>query len=149
VARRFKTQAVKANKPYEVDELAVAACVSIATVRNWLKDGMEKVDENRPTMIMGFQALHYLKSRKANSKRPLKVGEFYCLRCKAPKMPFGAMADYMPTSAKGGRLMALCEACEGRCNRNISASDLPAFSELLAIENRGVADAYKNPPDPS
>ena len=149
MARRFKTQAVKANKPYVVDELAYVACVSIATVRNWLKDGMKKVDENRPTMIMGFQALHYLKSRKANSKRPLKVGEFYCLRCKAPKMPFGAMADYVTTSAKGGRLMALCETCEGRCNRNISASDLPAFSKLLAIENRGVADAYKNPPDPS
>jgi hypothetical protein len=141
MSRRFRTQRIKANKPYEVGELADAAYVSIPTIRNWLSSGMQKVDDNRPTIIMGFQALEYLKTRKASAKRPLKIGEFYCLRCKAPKVPFGGMADYLPTSPKGGRLMALCESCEGRCNRNISAADLEAFSKVLAIENRGLVDA--------
>lgn len=141
MSRRFRTQGIKANKPYEVSELADAAGVSIPTVRSWLKAGMQKVDDIRPTIIMGFQALEYLKARNASAKHPLKIGEFYCLRCKVPTMPFGAMADYVPTSPRGGRLMALCEDCEGRCNRNISASDLAAFSKVLAIENRGRDDA--------
>ncbi len=142
MARRFKTRGIKSNKAYDVCELADAACVTPATVRNWLHDGMGRVDDTRPTMIMGFQALDYLNSRKAKGKRPMQVGEFYCMRCKAARTSFGAMADYVPTSANGGRLKALCGVCECNCNRNIRASELPAFSKVLAIEIRGIPHAY-------
>lgn len=93
MSRRFKTRGIKANKSYLIDELADVACVSTPTVRNWLKAGMQRVDDNRPTMIMGFQALDYLNARKANAKKPLTMGEFYCFRCKTPRSPLGAMAD--------------------------------------------------------
>lgn len=141
MARRFKTRGIKGNKAYEVHELADAACVSPATVRTWLKSGMGRIDNTRPTMIIGFQALDYLNSRKAKGKRPMQLGEFYCLRCKAPRAAFGAMADYVPSSPNGGRLKALCGVCECNCNRNIRASELPTFSEVLEIEIRGVPDA--------
>jgi len=142
MARRFKTQGIKRNKAYEVHELGDVASVTPATVRNWLKDGMGRVDDTRPTMILGFQALDYLNSRKAKGKRPMQVGEFYCLRCKAPRAPFGAMADYVPTTPNGGRLKALCGVCGCNCNRNIRASELPAFSKVLEIEIRCSPDAY-------
>lgn len=133
MARRFKTQRIKANTAYRTDELADVASVSIATVRSWLKAGMPRMDGNRPAMIMGFQALDFLKTRKANAKRPMALGEFYCLRCRAPRRALGAMADYVPASQTGGRLKALCAVCEGVCNRNISAKQLPDFSKILDI----------------
>lgn len=138
MARRYRTQGIKRNKAYDVHELADVAKVTPATVRNWLTAGMGRVDNTRPTMIMGFQALDYLNSRKAKGKRPMEAGEFYCMRCKAPRAAFGAMADYVPTSPNGGRLKALCEACECYCNRNIRASELPKFSKVLEIEIRGI-----------
>ena len=134
---RFKTRSIKANKSYEVPELADAACVSVPTVRNWLKAGMQKVDNQRPMMIMGFQALDYLNARKANAKRPMAIGEFFCMRCKDRRPPLGGMADYEPTSATGGRLKAFCEVCECPCNRNISASELPEFRKILDVAIRG------------
>lgn len=137
MTRRFKTRRIKANKTYRIVELADAANVAPATVRQWLKAGMGKIDGNRPTIIMGFQALDFLNARKAKASRPLALGEFYCLRCKAQRMALGAMADYMPTSATGGRLKALCEACECRCNRNISVRDLPEICKVLDVANRG------------
>lgn len=138
MASRFKTRKIKANKSYLVDELACAACVAPQTVRSWIKDGMEKVDGERPTLIMGFQALAYLDTRKKEAKRPMVLGEFYCFRCKAPKEALGAMADYVPTSDVGGRLKALCADCECGCNRNISVSDLPAIRTVLDVEIRGM-----------
>lgn len=95
MARRIRTQAIKSNKAYRVEELADAAGVTVTTVRNWIRAGLQLVDKNRPTMIMGFHALDYLKTRKAKASRPLALGEFYCLRCKTPRMPLGAMADYV------------------------------------------------------
>jgi len=136
MAKRFKTRSIKANKSYQVDELADTAGVSIGTVRNWIRAGMPLLDESRPMMIMGFQALEFLMTRQTNGKRPLQVGEFYCLRCKAPRAPMGAMADYVPTSETGGRLKALCGTCECQCNRNIRGIDLPEIRKVLDVETR-------------
>jgi hypothetical protein len=141
MARRYRTRGIKRNKAYDIHELADVAEVTPATVRNWLTGGMGRVDDTRPTMIMGFQALNYLNSRKAKGKRPMQAGEFYCMRCKAPRAAFGAMADYVSTSLNGGRLKALCEVCECNCNRNIRASELPTFSKVLEIKIRGIPDA--------
>lgn len=134
--RRFKTQRIKANKSYQVAELAETAGVSIQTIRNWIRAGMQRVDGNRPTIIMGFQALDYLKARMAKTRRPLALGEFYCLRCKAPRAALGAMAEYEPTSDTSGRLKALCDTCECACNRNVRASDLPAIGEVMRVAIR-------------
>jgi hypothetical protein len=136
MARRFRTQAIKANKAYRIDELADAAGVTAPTVRNWIGAGLQLVDTNRPTMIMGFHALDFLKARKAKASRPLAPGEFYCLRCKAPRMPLGGLADYVPLSATGGRLKALCTVCECQCNRNISARDLAELCKFLDVVTR-------------
>lgn len=135
--KRFKTRGIKSNKAYQIDELADAACVSTPTVRNWLRAGMQRIDDNRPTMIMGFQALEFLNTRKAKSKCPLALGEFYCMRCKVPRRPLGALADYVPSSAAGGRLKAFCGVCECACNRDISADELPEVRSLLDVEIRG------------
>jgi hypothetical protein len=137
MARRFKTRAIKANKAYQVDELADAAGVSVPTVRSWIKAGMQRVDGNRPTIIMGFQALDYLSARKEKACRPLALGEFYCLRCKAQRTALGSMADYVSTSATGGRLTALCGVCECQCNRNVSASELPEIFKILDVATNG------------
>ncbi len=136
MARRFKTNLIKINKAYRVFELADAAGVSVATVRSWIKVGMQRLDETRPTIIMGFHALAFLNTRKAKAKRPMALGEFYCMRCKAPRTPFGMMADYCPTTATGGRLKALCGTCECNCNRNISAANLPDIRKVLDVATR-------------
>jgi hypothetical protein len=136
MSRRFKTRRIKANKAYRIDELADAADVVPATVRQWLKAGMDRLDGNRPTFILGFQALAFLEARKAKASRPLGLGEFYCFRCKAQRSALGAMADYVPTSNTGGRLKALCSVCECRCNRNVSARDMPAIRKVLEVVNR-------------
>lgn len=133
MSKRFKTRGIKGNKTYTVEELADVAGVSIPTVRNWLKIGMKRLDDQRPTMIIGFQALEFINARKANSKKPMALGEFYCLRCKAARKPLGGMADYAAISATGGRLKALCSVCECACNLNISARKFDDFAKVLDI----------------
>lgn len=136
MGRHYKTRRIKANKAYRIDELADVTDVVPATVRQWLKAGMDRLDGLRPTIVMGFQALDFLEARKAKASRPLGLGEFYCFRCKAQRSPLGAMADYVSTSATGGRLKALCSVCECRCNRNVSARDMPSIRKVLEVVNR-------------
>jgi hypothetical protein len=145
MARRYKTGRIKSNKAYSVDELADVAEVLIPTVRSWLKDGLQRVDSTRPTLVMGFQALEYLNARKANAKRPMKTGEFFCMRCKAARAALGAMADYEPQGATSGQLKALCSVCEAMCNRNIRVCDLPDIRKLLDVEVRAKSNPIGTP----
>ncbi|KAJ01535.1 hypothetical protein [Sulfitobacter mediterraneus] len=137
MSKRFRTRGIKSNKAYQVDELADVAGVSILTVRNWIRAGMAQIDDQRPTMILGFQALNFLVAHKAKAKRPMAMHEFYCMRCKAPRSPLGGLADFDPSTPTSGRLKALCSVCECVCNRNISAKDLPEVSKTLDVEIRG------------
>jgi hypothetical protein len=98
---------------------------------------MQKVDDQRPTMIMGFQALEFLNARKVMGKRPMALGQFFCMRCKDRRTALGAMADYVPTSATGGQLKAFCGVCECPCNRNISERQLLQVRKILDVEIRG------------
>ena len=138
MVRRVRTRGIKPNKTYEVNELAEPAGVTTATVRRWLKVGLDKLDGSRPTLIMGFQALDFLDARKSKARRPSgHVSEFYCMRCKTQRGAWGGMADYEAISANGGRLKALCEACKCQCNRNVSARDLPEIRKVLDVAIKG------------
>lgn len=137
MARRFKTRGIKTNKAYSVDELAEVTGVSVPAVRNWLNDGLQRVDSSRPILILGFHALEFLNTRRAKSKRPLKVGEFLCFRCSAARTALGDMADYEPLNATSGRLKALCLVCEGTINLNIRSCNLPEFRRVLDVQIRG------------
>ncbi len=136
MAKRVAVRWIKKNVAYTVVELAEVANVTEATVRRWIGDGMGVLDTNRPTLILGELALDYLSERRAKAKEPMALHEFYCLRCHKPREPLGLMADFLPTNASGGRLMALCGVCECACNRNVRADQLPGLSAILDIANR-------------
>ena len=63
-------------------------------------------------LILGGELAAYLKARRTENKQPCLPGEIYCVRCRAPKKPAGAMADYQPVTATLGNLMGICPDCE-------------------------------------
>lgn len=52
--------------------------------------------ENPVTAIKDAQALpkRFIESRTSKKPRKLAPDEFYCMSCRAPRAPYGAMADY-------------------------------------------------------
>lgn len=132
MAKRINLRRIKANRPYSVEELADAARVTEQTVRRWFAEGLLALDDNRPAIVMGFQAQAFLGARQFERKQPMELDLVYCFTCKARTRPLGMMADCIegPT---GMRLMALCEVCEGACCKNISRSQLSDLSALLDI----------------
>jgi hypothetical protein len=90
---------------------------------------------------MGFALKKFIANRAAKSRQSLKEDEVFCMRCKAPRKPFGMMADYVPINLVRGRLETLCECCEGRCVRLVSASAIARLSEKMDIAMNGARDA--------
>jgi Helix-turn-helix domain len=115
---------VKIHRSYTVEEAARLFGYHKNTVRGWLKAVLPTSDRKRPTLILGRDLRAYLQARRAKNKRTCLPGEIYCVRCRAPKLPAGGMADYQPVTEIIGNLVAICPDCGSIMNRRVSLAKL-------------------------
>jgi len=133
MAKRYKIQSIRIHQSYEVAELADLLMCTQQTVRAWIRDGLPVLSAQRPILILGFELRKYLKDRDAKAKRPTALGEFYCMRCRKPRKPFGMLVDYIPINESRGRLVALCSVCETTCSGFATKASLPELSRVFEI----------------
>jgi excisionase family DNA binding protein len=122
--RHHNYRRVKIHRNYTVEEIASLFGVHRNTVRAWVKIGMRTSDDRRPTLIRGTDLSDFLHARRAKNKQPCNPGEFYCVRCRAPKVPAGDLVEYTPFTEKSGNLQAICPDCESIMNRRTSLAKL-------------------------
>ena len=118
----------KIHRNYSVDEIATLFGVHRNTVRAWVKRGLATSDDRRPMLILGRDLVAFLQAQRAKNKRTCQPGEIYCVRCRAPKAPAGAMADYEALTATQGNLIAICADCETLIYRRVSLAKLAQAS---------------------
>lgn len=126
-------QRVKIHRSYAVDEIARLLHVHKNTVRAWLKAGLRPNDEQRPILVHGEELRAFLEKRRQGSKCKCPPGHLYCLRCRAPRAPAGAMADYVAITATTGNLIAVCPTCTGIMCRRIAWAKVEAMRAFLDI----------------
>jgi len=131
--KRFDARRVKIHRSYAVEEAARVLRSHKNTVRNWLGDGLEPIDERRPILIQGAKLKEYLDTRRRRSRSPCGPGQIYCLGCRAPKHPMAATAEYIPITPTSGNLSACCPDCLGRIFRRVSLPRLAAVTGNLTI----------------
>jgi hypothetical protein len=124
---------VKKHRNYSVEEIACLLSIHKNTVRAWVKNGLPRIDEIRPWVILGSELVTFLKARKTKRKQPCKPNELYCVRCRLPKVPAGGMADCLILSEKIGRLTALCPDCFCMMNRQVSMAKLALIEAQFSI----------------
>ncbi len=123
----------KIHRNYTVEEVADLYEVHRNTVRQWIKDGLPTCDTRRPLLVLGSALAAFLTAKRARNKRPCKLDEIYCVRCRVPKKPALGMAEYRPLTTTLGNLVGLCPACEGLINRRVNLAKLGLMSAVLDI----------------
>ena len=124
--KRINPNRIKRHRSYTAGELAGLLEVHKNTVRQWTRDGLNPLGNGRPALFHGAETRAFLVSRNARRKRPCLPGSIYCFRCREPRHPAGAMADYSPVNASSGNLQALCETCETIMHRRVRLAELAA-----------------------
>jgi hypothetical protein len=132
-----------------VEEVAKLFGAHKNTVRGWLKAGLPRIDGRRPTLILGRQLAGFLHTRRERRRQRCRAGEFYCLRCRAPKASAAQTAEYLPVTARSGNLRATCADCGTRMFRRVSLHKVAAMASDLQVALPQALQRLMESADPS
>ena len=144
--RRPNYRRVKIHRNYTIEDIARLFGIHKNTVRHWIKEGLETINDKRPILILGPVLKEFLQTRRLKNKQTCKPDELYCVRCRAPRSPAGHMADYTPITEKFGNLVAICPDCNSIMNRHVSMDRIGEFQGKVdisfseALKRRGDRD---------
>jgi hypothetical protein len=147
--RRLNPRRVKVHRSYTVEEVARLFGMHKNAVRGWLKSGLPKIDQRRPTLILGRQLASFLRERQTQRRQPCAPGEFYCFHCRVPRMPVGRAAEYLALTSHSGNLKAACAECGTRMYRRVSHSKLVAVAGDLHVQMPQAQQRIEDCPAPS
>jgi len=137
MARRIKASRIKKNLTYSIIEAAEELGLSIATIRNWEKEGLPIQKDQRPFLIYGCDLRDFIVQKYKARKFTLQAGELNCFTCKVGRKPQNDAVIYTPQTIKTGRLSGVCNTCGGKCSRIISNAKISEFSQILRIQFNG------------
>lgn len=132
-ARNPNHRLVKIHRSYTVEQIATLFGAHRNTVRAWLKQGLERIDKRRPTLVHGSVLVAYLRARRERNKRPCKPGEIFCVRCREARRPAKSIVAYQPITIDLGNLVGACSVCDTRLFRRASLSKLAAVTGALHV----------------
>ena len=123
----------KIHRSYSVDDVSRLFKIHKNTVRNWLRQGLKPIDDQRPTLIRGQALRHFLVERRACAKQTCGPGRIYCLPCRAPKVPAGNMAECIADGDTNGFLQGICPDCNRIIYRRVNPLKLDTLRGDLDI----------------
>jgi hypothetical protein len=123
----------KIHRSYTVDEVASLYGVFKGAVRRWIEAGLPVLNDKRPMLILGSDLAAFHRTRRTKNKQTCKPGEIYCVRCRAPKVPAGDMADCIRVNDKIWNLVAICPDCDTLMHQRIGLVKLELIRGKMDI----------------
>jgi hypothetical protein len=125
----------KIHRSYSVEEVSRLFGIHKNTVRNWLRQGLEPIDDHRPIVILGLELRRFVTDRRARARLTCGPGRIFCLPCRAPKTPAGNMADCIVVSETRGTLRGICPDCDRMIYRRVNPKKLDTVRGHLDVSS--------------
>lgn len=132
--RRHTPFRIREKHCYTVEEAAAALNTHKNTIRQWMKQGLRRIDDTRPYLIHGSDLKTFIVERQHRAKKPCQPGEIYCFRCRVPRKPWEGIVDVVFLNQKVAALTGICGTCEGKLNRRTSIAKLPDHAKTFQIQ---------------
>lgn len=131
---------IKSYRCYTIPEAATLVRVSGRTIRQWIKNGLPAMTDERPTLVRGDDLIAFIKARRAARKTKVAADAFYCLKCRAARKPAAGLVECQCSETRA-KLSAFCNICETMMYKPIALSRLPEMRHIFDLS------ASAMPPD--
>ena len=132
--QRIPIHRIRQRHSYSIVEVAELLGVHKNTVRQWMRNGLTAMDDRRPILIYGQVLKRFLLDRRSARKSPCQTHEFYCLKCRAPRVPWGMVVDVTIRSPRLFNLHAICEVCDTAMHKAAGQEKLTESLKALQVQ---------------
>jgi hypothetical protein len=134
LVQRVPIHRIRHRHAYIIVEITELLGVHKNTVRQWVRDGLCPMDNTRPIIIHGSELKRFLLNRRSSKKSPCQPHEFYCLKCRAPRVPWSKVVDVTIRSPRLFNLHAICGVCETAMNKAAGQAKLLEMLKTLRVQ---------------
>ena len=106
--RTYNTRLIKRTCSYRYYEISDLFGVHPNMIAIWVKDGLRRIDDQKPYMIYGGDLADYLDAKQKKRKKPCRAGEIFCCKCQAPAPVWEGAVDITIRNEKTLYISGIC-----------------------------------------
>jgi hypothetical protein len=115
----YNVRRIRRDFSYSIQEIAELFALHPNAVRRWLKEGLRRIDGQKPHLVHGSNLIDFLAQRQKQRKRHCEPGEMFCCRCRAPRLPRADTVTIDTVNARHSMIRGICELCGTKMNRGV------------------------------
>lgn len=132
--RKYNTRLIKQNLSYSTQDIGCLFGVHKRTVQEWYVEGLPRIDDRKPFLIMGFHLKEFLDKRQGSRKRKCQPKEFYCFKCQEPRQSWENIVDIKFLNEKRLMISGLCVQCNIPLNKICSTKKLDELHKIFVVQ---------------
>ena len=132
--RTYNANLIKETLSYSTNEMAKRFNIHKRTVQEWYRAGLPRIDNRKPSLVLGADLKDFLKTRLNKRKNKCRKNELYCLKCKVPRQSWNNVVDIRFLSKIRLMIIGLCAQCNTKTNKIASIKNLADVSKIFAIQ---------------
>ena len=132
--RTYNVRLIRRDLSYSIGEIAELFAIHSQAIRQWVKAGLQTIDDRRPFLFHGSELIRFLTERQSRRKQHCRPEQFFCCRCRAPKRPWHDLVTIRMLNERQLSLAGRCEACGSLMNRVGSVRCLEDYRRIFLVE---------------
>ncbi|WP_193139001.1 hypothetical protein [Meridianimarinicoccus sp. MJW13] len=128
MSRAYKIRA-KVHRVYAVDEVLKLYGICRNTLSNWVSCGLVPSPGAGPQIFRGAELNRFHTARRARGRRQLRMGQFFCLRCKVAVVPVVSSLSFPQHDKRGAMAIAVCSECDCTVMKRLGQTEYDRLRE--------------------
>lgn len=121
---------------YSPSEISSVLGAHKNTIHHWLKEGLSKLDNQKPYLIHGRDLHTFLQQRKQNRHKKCQPNEIYCLKCKQPRKVWENVVDLIVYNDKQLMIQGLCAICAHKVNKLGTTKQIDNYKKQFVVQEQ-------------
>ena len=132
--KKYNINLIKQTLSYSVIEIAELFNLHKRTVQTWLQEGLPKIDNKRPFLVLGSELKEFISRKQKKRKKKCKQDEFYCCKCREVRQSRNNLVSIKILNEKSGLIKGICNQCNTKINKIFPIKKLGEIKEIFVVQ---------------
>lgn len=130
--RLYRHNSLKYWWCYDLDEIASHCGVHIQTVRAWIKESLQTIDNGNQLLVYGYCLIEFIKKQNDQGKCQTDFDQLYCMSCKDGRPAFQSKIAF-EQKPNGLCVKSVCRTCKSKMNKTYKLGDFQRLKRTFDV----------------